>query len=213
MSRPGLPAPLARHLEAVGEAGAEGIAAGGKGAMRQHLAGPGVWLPLRWDVKLVPGRACTSSVRFGKLLLGRRLFEEYRSGRGKVLLGRRSYDGDPADRSVWMLVWTWTFLLAPRAAFSRQDVGTERLGERGARVTFPYETETWEAKLRFSAETGLLERLEGHRAEARDGRLLPWAVDVQRYGEAEGALLPHDLTMWWGGEQYLRLELSEIERT
>ena len=212
----GLPAPVQRHLEAAGVASSapiEHVAFSGRGAVRQPvLGGLGVWLPVTWEARLLPALEFVWKARVR--LLGLPLLsasDEYRGGRGRLVVGRKVSAGEAFDRAEYAVLWSWTILLAPREALARPDVFCEAVDQTTSRLAFPFRSETWEATLRFDASTGLLARLETHRFNPRSGHPQRWSVEVERYRPNGGRRFPAGVLSRWDGEPAVRLELDRVE--
>jgi hypothetical protein len=205
---------LDRYVDAVGGNAAELVRARGRGGFRQPLAGSlGFWIPMRWELHLVPASdfVFLASVR----LLGRSVLrggDEYRDGRGRFRMGRRTLDGPAVDRAEYAALVGWTAVLAPGALVARSGVIAERGdGPDAVRVVFPFGTETWECVLRFDPAGGLLSRLETHRDDLRGGSRR-WSAEVERWTTRDGRPSPERVLTRWEETPAVRVEFEAVER-
>jgi hypothetical protein len=198
---------VARAREAV-----QSVSLGGRGSIHQPLLGRrGAWLPLTWEAQLLPARAFVWRGRVR--LLGVPLLrgsDEFRSGRGRFVMGRRTVEGDGVDRAEYTVLWAWTLLLVPEPTLARADVSVEQVGTGRARVLFPYGTETWECTLGLDPASGLLNRLDTHRVDIRTGHPRRWSVEVESYRPEAGRAVPAALLTRWEEDPALRLRIDEI---
>jgi hypothetical protein len=200
---------LERYAEAVGLPQATALVqASGDGGSRQGL---GFWLPLAWEVHVVPARdfVFLARARLARIPLGR-TGDELRDGHGRFRVGRRVVDGDVVDRSQHAALWAWTLVLAPASALRRTDVFVESAGDDRARVAFPFRSETWECSLAFDRETGLLRRLDTHREEIATGRSLRFAIEVEQWRARDGRPTPARLLTRWDDVPAFRLDVGEL---
>jgi hypothetical protein len=185
------------------------IDATGGGAIHQALVGrSGAWFPLTWTLRLRPAKlfAWDAKVRVFAIRTVRSA-EEYVSSRGRLVAGRRVFDGEQIDRAEYALLWAWTLALAPHAVARRPDVMWEREEPAAARIIFPFEQEMLEARLGFDEHTGLLRRYEARRFEPRAGYPRQWALELDDYRELGGRFLPTELAWAWDGEPTMQLQL------
>jgi hypothetical protein len=205
---------LERYVEELGlPAGVDLVEARGTGGIRQPVVGShGYWLPMRWSVHLVPGKEFVflERVRAAGIPL-RSGGEELRDGRGRFRKGRRVLAGHAVDRAQHAALWAWSLVLAPGFALRHPGVFVERAGDDGARLAFPFGSETWECTLRFDPATGLLRRIDTHRDDARDGRSRRWSAEVERWGTRGGHPSPGRLLTRWDEVPALRLDVASVE--
>ncbi len=208
----GLPEPVARYLAALGSRpAATELAFSGSGAIHQALVGrAGLWLPLRFEARLRPGRSFVWQATARVVGIRRRAVEEYRAGRGRLAAGGRSLEGESVDRAEYALLWAWSLALAPAESARVTGVSWERVDDGTARMLFPYGAETWEATLRFDPATGLLSRFETKRYELRAGFVRAWAMELDGFADLNGRLAPTGVRMLWEEDPVTRLELEEL---
>jgi hypothetical protein len=208
-----VPGPLDRFLAtAGGPVRGEELTFSGGGAARQPVGPVGVWLALAYQARLVPGRSFVLLARARLLRLPlRRTAEEYRDGRGRYRAGRRVLTGDAIDRAQYAALWGWTFVLAPRAALALPEVVAEPVSSSSARVLYPYGTETWQATLRFDADSGRLARFETHRNEPSRRHASPWSVEVSSWGTLAGQAFPAEVLTRWREQPAIRLRLQAAQ--
>jgi hypothetical protein len=119
--------------------------------------------------------------------------------------------GDAIDRAQYAELWAWTFVLAPRSAFALPEVVAEPVGANAVRVLFPYGTETWQATLRFEADSGLLAGFETHRQEASTPAASPWSLEVTAWGSLAGRAFPAEVLTRWRARPAVRLRLEAAQ--
>lgn len=205
--------PLDRFLAlAGGPVRGEELTFSGTGAARQPVGPLSVWLALAYQARLVPSRGFVFLARARLLGLPlRRIAEEYRDGCGRYRAGRRVLTGDSIDRAQYAELWAWTFVLAPRAAFALPEVVAEPVSATAVRVLFPFGTETWQATLRFDADSGLLAGFETHRQEPSTRGASPWSLEVTAWGSLAGRAFPAEVLTRWRERPAVRLGLEAAQ--
>ncbi len=189
------------------------VAAWGRGRIASRIPFLGrVWLPLSWNLYLVPG---SMFVIHNRIIWYRRTFihggEEYRQGKGAFLLGKRPVDNPYLDETERSLVWLYSIWLAPGSLVNHPAVKWE-LSENTAHLSVREEgLQPLDYELVFEPGTGTLIKISGTRKGSRTGGDYPFEATLLEPKNFDG--IGDIPTRWianWDNDVYLKLNLTGI---
>lgn len=189
------------------------VAAWGRGRISSRMPFLGrVWLPLSWNLYLIPG---SMFVIHNRIIWYRRTFihggEEYRQGKGAFLLGKRPVDNPFLDETERSLVWLYSIWLAPGSLANHPAVNWES-HENTAHISVHEEgLAPLDYELVFEPETGTLNKIIGTRKGSRTGGDYPFEATLLEPKNFEG--IGDIPTRWianWDNDFYLKLNLTGI---
>ena len=212
-----LPSVVRRYLEQQhgGQPGCpDSLVAYGRGIFRiQRLPLLGnLWAPMAWTLHLSPGQAFVWQVR---LYWWRRMIvdggDQYRSGRGRFVMGKQVIEGDNLDRSELVVMWLYTLLFAPLAALQAPGARWAEADEHNATLEIP-DGERWlRFRLTFDEHSGLLWRIETQRPASKSGELYPFQVWVKAHqSSADEPALPSRFSIAWEDDVYATYEVAGV---
>ncbi len=192
----------------------DSVVAYGRGVFRiQRLPVLGnLWAPMAWTLHLHPGQAFVWQVR---LYWWRRMIvdggDQYRSGKGRFVMGKQVIEGENLDRSEQVVMWLYTLLFAPLAALLAPGARWSEVDEHNATLEIP-DGERWlHYKLTFDEHSGLLWRIETQRPASKSGELYPFKVWVKAHqSSADGPALPSRFSVSWEDDIYAAYEVAGV---
>ena len=189
------------------------VAAWGRGRISSRVPIFGrLWLPLSWNLYLVPGSMFIIQNRitwFGRTFI--RGGEEYRSGKGAFLLGNKPVDNPYLDETERALVWLYTIWLAPGSLVNHPNVKWESY-ENPVRISIEQENlASLEFSLVLESETGKLNKIISTRKGSRTGGDYPFEATLLEPKNFENSgEIPTRWIANWDNDVYLKLDLSGI---
>lgn len=189
------------------------VAAWGRGRISSRFPILGrIWLPLSWNLYLVPGSIFVIHNRitwFGRNFI--RGGEEYRSGKGEFLLGKKPVDNPYLDETERALVWLYSIWLAPGSLVNHPNVKWES-DEDKVRICVQEENlAPLEFSLILESETGKLNKIITTRKGSRTGGDYPFEatlLEPKNFGES--GEIPTRWIANWDNDVYLKLDLAGI---
>ena len=190
------------------------LAAWGRGRISSSLRFIGrVWLPLSWNLYLIPGEGFVLSNHItwmGRLFI--RGGEEYRGGKGGYLLAREPVAAPFLDETERTLAWLYSIWLTPgsllecqAAAWTDSPAGELQLEVREG------EKPVLQFKLVLDPNNSVLQKINTTRKGSKTGGDYPFVAEFsapKKFGDM--GILPAHLKASWDNDPYLKLELHGI---
>lgn len=141
-----------------------------------------IWAPMTWSLALIPGEEFVYRVRIlwfrRSLLMGG---DQLIKGVGRFQMSDKSLETEHMDTSEAVMMWMYTFLLAPFALLEMTGVQWEAVDDQTARLKVPHKGSLWEFTWHFDPQSGELVKVETVRPGSKSGVLYPFYTNFDKY--------------------------------
>ncbi len=209
----GLPAPVHRFYRAVAQfPRVESAYANGRGRILMAPEPAEVWVPVRWELYLEPGRQfrwTAEGTWFGLPVL--QGGDEIVNGEARFAIAGQVLTGDATYKAEYMILWLYTLAVCPTALLTMPAVRWETVDDVTARLYYPYaEDEEWHFTLHFDPASSALSRVTTERFDIQTGGFRPYQSTFGVRRSMAGTSLPVTMCVAWGDAFYFYGNMEHV---
>jgi hypothetical protein len=191
----GLPEPVRRYVQvAFGERVPRIESMTTWGRARANF---GVWMPLRFRLYHLPGRAFRREMEvtwFGIPVL--HALDSYIDGKGMTGPVGQLESGPKVDQGANLILWAEASFM-PSLLISDPRIRWEAIDATSARLFFPFGSGEDEMIFHFDPQSGLITRTFALRYRGSDGEKAPWHAEILSWQTIDGMQIPREVAVTW----------------